>query len=184
MYCETCKFSCKKKGDWSRHLQTKKHIRSVSEISELRTLLLDQQEQLRKLKETPPIQVTQKLNINIFLQENCQHAMNWDDFISTLQIQPHGIIPSICDQLNELGVYKRPIHCLNVKQKKMCLKNKNEWEHDDNKIQSAFTETTHRLIHSWIENNPSWHTQEKDVEMYTQLFTTNLNDISTAIVLH
>ena len=183
MYCDPCKFSCKKRGDWNRHLQTNKHIRSANEIQELRDLILEQKEQLRKLKETPTIHVTQKLNVNIFLQENCQQAMNWDDFISTLQIQPQGMIQSICDQLNELGVYKRPIHCVNVKQKKMCLKNKNEWEHDDDKIQTTLTETTTKLIHNWIQDHPSWHTQEGEIETYTQMITTDLNDISTSIVL-
>ena len=46
MNCNACGFSCEKRGDWNRHIKTKKHLRSHDD---LRKIVMDQQEQIKKL---------------------------------------------------------------------------------------------------------------------------------------
>lgn len=183
MYCNSCHFSCKKMGDWNRHLKTKKHLR-MPELNELKKLIEEQQKQICKLQEMPTIQVTQKFNLNIFLQENCTNAMNWDEFMHTLQMNPEGLTPSICDGITELGVYKRPIHCIDLKRKKMCIKNENIWEHDDIKVQTKLSETTAKIIKEWERSHPTWFNNEAEIDVYTRLLTTDLTDISKTVFLN
>ena len=183
MHCNECQFSCKKKGDWNRHLKTKKHLKIPTEIQELKKLVMDQQEQLRIIQESPKIHVTQKFNLTIFLQNQCQHAMNWDDFIHTLQLNPDEIAKSICDGLEELGVCKRPIHCTDFKRKKMCIKNDNTWEHDEDKVRHKLIETTTKYIKEWEHHHPKWYDDENETNTYTKLMTTDLDVITKAVVL-
>ena len=79
-----------------------------------------------------------KFNLQVFLNEECKDAINWQDFIDNLpvtlaDIDVHSnltdkITATICTELERLGVYRRPIHCLDIKRKKNCVKDKNEWK--------------------------------------------------------
>ncbi len=90
-------------------------------------------------------------NVNVFLNEECKDAINWDDFIKNLQL-PESVDSKITDivkfsiinQLKELGMYKRPIHCLNIKTKQLCIKNNDQWEEDSAK--------NHKLIINSMDN--------------------------------
>lgn len=221
--CEGCKFTCAKRGDWTRHLLTKKHLKPplkcpcgkdfqqrsalaehqqqctfdknslilqmLDENKELRALLLEQQEQLktqqRQMTELIPKigNVTNKFNLNVFLNETCKDAINWDDFISTLSVQLQsdhtltaGIAKLICDGIQDLGIHKRPIHCLDSKRKKLCIKNEDAWEHDADKVQttlhqSALTLQTKYIkeFKEWETEHPDWIQDERETELFTQL---------------
>ena len=79
-------------------------------------------------------------NLNIFLNEQCKDAINWTDFIQNIKVSLEDIdvqsnitdkvIGTICKELDTLGLYKRPIHCTDVKRHKSCIKDNNEWKKD------------------------------------------------------
>jgi hypothetical protein len=105
-------------------------------------------------------------NLNIFLNEQCKNALNWDEFIKHLQITfdvdaniTDNVSRMICNGINELGIYKRPIHCTDAKRKKLYIKNDNVWDND--KAQTILPLTGNKLqqqigirINEWkTENN-------------------------------
>ena len=216
--CEGCRFVCDKKGDWTRHLTTKKHRRPVlkcacgaefrqrgaqiahqldctfeknglilqvlEENKELRTILLEQQRQLSELiPKIGNVTTNNKFNLNVFLNEKCKDAVNWSDFISTLKVQlqgedslTNGIAKIICDGLHDLGVHKRPIHCLDSKRKKLCIKNEDAWEHDSDKVQSTLHQTARSIqtryikeLKEWQSMHPLWVESESETEIFTTL---------------
>ena len=93
-------------------------------------------------------------NLNTFLNDLCKDSINWDEFVIMvlqLNLQYNKTISdtnivksSIIDQLEKLGVYKRPIHCMDLKRKKITIKINNTWEHD----QSIMYDTIEKFIKS------------------------------------
>ena len=192
--CLNCNFSCKKKGDWSRHIATKKHLKLEKDNIDLKKIILKQQEQIdlqqKQINELiPKIKniTTNKFNLNIFLQDKCKDAMNWNEFINSLQIQEtndnQSISQLICNELYNLGMYKRPIHCLDIKRKKMCIKNKNVWEHDDNKVMDTLTESALTLQHAYLKHwesiHPTWYDSEHETDIYTRIINSLTVDKDT-----
>ena len=87
-----------------------------------------------------------------------------------------GITDIICNKINELGIYKRPIHCLDQKRRKLCIKNEEEWEKDDDKVTSLMDKSDKELQHKyvilmnkWEEEHPGWEDNEKLVEEYMNM---------------
>jgi hypothetical protein len=192
--CPNCNFSCKKKGDWSRHITTKKHLKLEQDNIDLKKIILKQQEQIdlqqKQINELIPKiknMTTNKFNLNIFLQDKCKDAMNWNEFINSLQIQEtndnQSISQLICNELYNLGIYKRPIHCLDIKRKKMCIKNKNVWEHDDNKVMDTLTESALTLQHAYLKHwesiHPNWYDNENETDIYTRIINSLTVDKDT-----
>jgi hypothetical protein len=88
----------------------------------------------------------QKFNMNIFLYEKCKDALNLTEFINSLEIgmeqleymgeygYVNAISKVIVDKLNEMDVYKRPIHCTDIKRDTLYVKENDQWMKDtDNK---------------------------------------------------
>jgi uncharacterized C2H2 Zn-finger protein len=192
--CPNCNFTCKKKGDWSRHIATKKHLKLEQDNTDLKKIIIKQQEQIdlqqKQINELIPKiknMTTNKFNLNIFLQDKCKDAMNWNEFINSLQIQEtndnQSISQLICNELYNLGMYKRPIHCLDIKRKKMCIKNKNVWEHDDNKVMDTLTESALTLQHAYLKQwetiHPNWYDNENETDIYTRIINSLTVDKDT-----
>ena len=82
-------------------------------------------------------------NLQIFLNEDCKDAMNMSDFINSVTLQlsdlesvgelgyVDGISNIFLQKLNALDVYKRPIHCTDIKRHTMHIKDKDQWQRDD-----------------------------------------------------
>ncbi len=110
-------------------------------------------------------------NVNVFLNEECKDAINWDDFIKNLQL-PESVDADITDivrfsihnQLKELGIYKRPIHCF--KKKQLCIKNNNQWDEDSSRNRKIVTESLdkmkNQMIKNWENDHPNWDTDEDE----------------------
>jgi hypothetical protein len=220
--CKSCDYVTNKKGNYDKHLLTRKHKSSnmektivcfhckicskeyktqsgmwkhektckvtpvtiqklLTSNSTLTEIVLKQQEESQKEKEILMNQIRQQqkqlneliprignvINIQVFLNETCKDAVNWNDFIKTL---PHStnISKTICDGIEELGMYKRPVHCFEEKQ--LCIKHENVWEHDMTKINATMDQTNHAMKHQWEQDHPQWYTNAKETEEYTKLF--------------
>jgi hypothetical protein len=164
-------------------LMVKQQEENIKKQNELLEQIKEQQQHLKEL--IPKIN-TPKININVFLQENCKDAINWSEFLNMLEIKMYNyelsnnisenIIRTICMGIHQLGVYKRPIHCIDLKRKKMCIKQDNNWEYDMDIVEDTLKKT-HTAIHQryihvlkqWEYEHPSWFSNEQETEEYTQL---------------
>jgi hypothetical protein len=111
-------------------------------------------------------------NLQFFLNEQCKDAMNIMDFVNTFQLQfsdlerigevgyVEGISNIVIDKLNEMDVYKRPIHCSDAKREIMYVKDKDVWEKENannDKIRLALKHITKKntdLIRPWAVAHP------------------------------
>ena len=111
-------------------------------------------------------------NMQVFLNEQCKDAMNIMDFVNTFQLEysdlekvgevgyVEGISNIIITKLNEMDIYKRPIHCSDEKRETMFVRDKNVWEKENNthdKLRLAIRHITKKntdMLLSWCEAHP------------------------------
>ena len=111
-------------------------------------------------------------NMQFFLNEHCKDAMNIMDFVNTFQLDysdlekvgevgyVEGISNIIIQKLNEMDVYKRPIHCSDEKRETMFVKDKNVWEKENgnrDKLRLAIKHITKKntdMLLSWCNAHP------------------------------
>ena len=79
-------------------------------------------------------------NMQVFLNEKCKDAMNLTDFVNSMTLDfsdleelgelgyVEGISRQMVRKLNEMDVYKRPIHCSDLKRETIYVRNDNVWE--------------------------------------------------------
>ena len=114
-----------------------------------------------------------KFNINIFLNEQCKDAINFADFIKSIEITHQdlennaqlgfvsGISKIFLDNLKQLDVNERPIHCTDTKRETMYIKDENKWtkEIDDSKLQKAIQTVSCKSmgkLQEWKKENPDY----------------------------
>lgn len=111
------------------------------------------------------------INFNFFLQVKCKDALNLSDFIDTLKLDTmtledvgklgyvDGMSKIFVDELKQLELYKRPIHCTDVKRETIHIKEKNEWfkdTEDKSEIRNMISLVARRninLIKDWQAEN-------------------------------
>ena len=163
----------------------------LKQNQEFKDLIVEQNKQLLDLvKEGKTIHNTtnnNKFNLNIFLNEKCKDAMNIMDFANSLDIKMKeledvgtlgyatGIGNIIVRGLNELDIYKRPIHCSDLKRESMHVKNQNTWILDKEKtlLESAIKRVARKNIlkvQDWKEANPEYsEINSKTMDKYAQI---------------
>ena len=82
-------------------------------------------------------------NLQFFLNETCKDAMNIMDFVDSIKLQlsdlerigekgfVEGISNIIIQNLKNLDVTKRPVHCTDKKREILYVKDENKWEKED-----------------------------------------------------
>lgn len=161
----------------------------ITENQELKKLLIEQQKQnmefqskIIELSKTENSignhnninsnNTTNNFNLNLFLNEQCKDAININEFVNSLQLQlqdleetgrlgySEGISKIFIKGLKELDVYKRPIHCSDLKRETLYIKDQDKWEKDDKErkvIKHAIKEIANKnikQISEWVKNNP------------------------------
>ena len=147
------------------------------------------------LKQIVPVGCIQNSNINsnnktfnlqVFLNEDCKDAMNMSDFINSVTLQlsdlesvgelgyVEGISNIFLQKLNELDVYKRPIHCTDLKRHTMHIKDANQWQKDVNhaKFKQAIKRMSKKnsdLLLDWKAQRCSSSCHDKEQEKYMLL---------------
>ena len=112
-------------------------------------------------------------NMQVFLNEKCKDAMNIMDFVNSMTLElsdledvgevgyVEGISKIIIRKLNELDVYKRPIHCSDYKREIMYVKDMDVWSKENStfdKIRKAIKYVTKKnsdLLIPWIQKYPA-----------------------------
>jgi hypothetical protein len=112
-----------------------------------------------------------KFNLNIFLNEKCKDAFNITDFINSIDVGFKdfenfgrlGYVSSINNilirELKGLDLYKRPIHCSDLKREVIHIKDNDTWVKDEDKkhMKRAIKLIEHKnikLVPGWLKANP------------------------------
>jgi len=116
----------------------------------------------------------QKFNLNFFLNEQCKDAINMSDFIENMELDLEdltetgrlgyvgGISRILINKLQELDIYKRPLHCTDMKRETLYIKDNDEWEKQTNskekmsKIIGQVANKNCRNIPKWTEEHPGY----------------------------
>lgn len=112
-------------------------------------------------------------NINFFLNEQCKDAMNMSDFVKNINVSledlenvgkvgyVEGISTIIIDNLRNTDIYKRPIHCSDLKRETLYVKDEDKWERssiDNSRLKNAVRVVEQKnigLMSSWADNHPN-----------------------------
>ena len=155
----------------------------INDNKEMIKIIKDQQEQIKSMipKMGNTINNTtnnNNFNLNVFLNEQCKDAININEFIKSLKITledlyftrkngiTQGISNLMINGLKELDVYKRPIHCTDLKRDIVYIKEHDKWEKDNNNaIMKKTIETVankqRNKISDWVDLHPRWIEDEK-----------------------
>jgi hypothetical protein len=169
-------------------------LKLIKDNSEMMKIIRGQQEQINNIiprmgniTNNTTNNTTNNFNLNVFLNEKCKDALNISDFIDSLQItlddllfsKKNGISRGITDVmikgLKELDIYKRPIHCTDIKRDTMYIKDEDKWHKDENHttmkntiVKIADKERT--ALYQWASDNPDWiETEQKQIEYLTMV---------------
>jgi len=132
-------------------------------------------------------------NINVFLNETCKDAINFSDFIKNIEVTRedlennaqlgfvNGISKILLDNLRELSVTERPIHCTDLKRETMYVKDDNKWTKDDNKSKMSsaiqtITQKSTRTLLDWKKVNPDY--QDHDSEFSNRCLVIQRNSVA------
>jgi hypothetical protein len=128
-----------------------------------------------------------QININVFLNEKCKDALNLRDFVESLRIELDDVAnyqdKSIADALgnvfvkglNQLDLYKRPIHCMDLSREKLFIKDNDKWEHNNTEreiLSGAITTIAAKqsnVLQEWERIHPDWNKSEKLTNEYMRL---------------
>ena len=134
-----------------------------------------------------------RININVFLNENCKDAINMSEFLEGIKVQlqdleyvknnslQDGITQIFVNELKQLETCKRPIHCTDVKRETLYIKDEGDWskEKPREKLQQGFRDVAHqyrKAISEWEEKNPNWNNNEKLRDEYISLVQKTYKD--------
>jgi len=116
----------------------------------------------------------QRFNLNFFLNEQCKDAINMSDFLENMELDLEdltetgrlgyvgGISRILVNKLQELDVYKRPMHCTDMKRETLYIKDNDEWEKQANskekmtKIINTVANKNCRNIQQWTDTHPGY----------------------------
>lgn len=137
-----------------------------------------------------------KFNLNLFLNEQCKDALNIMDFVNNLQLQltdlenvgkfgySEGISKIFINGLKKLDIFKRPIHCNDLKREVLYVKDKDLWEKENDankKITNAINYISNkniRQITKWTANNPTCKdSSSKKNDEYLQIVSESMGSI-------
>jgi hypothetical protein len=172
----------------------------LKENKELKELLIDQNNNVINLaKNGSQPNITNnntthnKFNLNFFLNEKCKDALNIMDFVSSLTLQltdlenvgklgyVEGISNIFIKGLKELDIYKRPIHCSDIKREVLYVKDENKWEKDNlekHKLRKAIHHIGNKNIKQipeWVKQNPNCkNSDSKKNEEYLKMICNSM----------
>ena len=125
-------------------------VEVVKQNQEFQKLIIEQNKQIVSLSKTINITnnncttvTNNSFNINLFLNEKCKDALNIKDFVHSLNLTLsdlenvgttgfiNGISNIFVKGLKELDIYKRPVHCSDLKRETIYIKGEHAWEKEN-----------------------------------------------------
>jgi hypothetical protein len=136
-------------------------------------------------------------NLNLFLNETCKDAMNISDFVSSIKMNLddlehtgrqgyiEGISKIIINNLNNLEQCFRPLHCCDLKQKVLYIKDNNKWtkENDSKPILTKaikiIANENIKQIKSWKEKYPDCDKSDSNKnDLYLKIVSNSMNGLT------
>ena len=156
-------------------------VRSMLELikqnQEFKELIVEQNKQLVELAQKPTTSNTinnnQNFNLNFFLNEQCKDAINMSEFIENMTLDLEdltetgrlgyvgGISRILVNKLQELDIYKRPLHCTDIKRETLYIRENDEWSKEDNSKQKM-----NDLVNKVANKNCKTMTQWTEIHPY------------------
>jgi len=114
------------------------------------------------------------VSINVFLNEQCKDAINFEDFINQIQVTRDdivnnaevGFIDGMCDivtnNLDKIPLQIRPIHCTDLKRKTLYMRNNDTWTKDNNVIDQNMNRALRKLSSGSIFTLNNWKNENTD----------------------
>jgi hypothetical protein len=173
-------------------IPTEMVVELIKQNCEFKQILLEQNNKLMEYASKPTTinnnnnnthnTLNNNFNMNFFLNETCKDAMNLTDFVDSLAITftdlektgklgyEEGISQIFINGLKKLDVSKRPIHCTDSKRERLYVRDKDNWEKDQEKerIRKAIRKIANKNVNQiadWIEANPDsqdYHSKKND----------------------
>jgi hypothetical protein len=174
----------------------------MKQNNEFKSMLIDQNNKIMELAKegkyitnnnTNNTTNNNHFNLNFFLNEKCKDALNIMDFINQLKLKlsdldmvgrvgyTEGISKIFIRGLKELDLFKRPVHCSDLKREVLYVKDKDSWEKDTdekNKMKTAIkyiAAKNFKQIGEWQEENPDSDDYESKKHMeYHQIIINSM----------
>lgn len=130
----------------------------------------------------------QVFNFSVFLNEKCKDAMNLTEFMDSMQLsiedilkigelgQTSGFANIFIDKLNAIDIFKRPLHCSDVKRETLYIKNNDEWkkEPDDRpQLKDVINEISFKGVQSF-----------PDIDLPNETVTKTIQEVVNTPVNH
>ena len=139
-------------------------------------------------------------NLQFFLNETCKDAMNLSDFINSIQLQlsdvekvgklgyVKGISDIIIQNLNQLDITMRPVHCSDQKRETVYVKEGDQWYNESNdtpenqKLKSAIKKLANKnisMISAWKTKYPDcifYESKKSDIYNHIMYESMDMND--------
>jgi len=182
-------------------------MKILKDNEEMKKIIIEQTQQQKQIMEMLPKMcigniittnttnnIKQKFNLNFFLNEQCKDAINMCDFVKSLNITFDDLnvtrdksledsVGSIFLRgLKELDVFKRPIHCTDVKRDVMYIKEEDNWKKDEGneKLKNSIGEISRKQVKTLKEFKDS-DPEIKTNENKRDEFILTMNHVCTPI---
>jgi len=179
-------------------------VKSAENNNKLCEKLLEVENQQQIIKNTINNNTfnNQKLNINVFLNQECKDAMNLTDFLNRIQLtlddldytKDNGFVKGITNifvrNLEEMSPCERPIHSIHDDiSQQFYIKDKNEWQCDDrektlDKSIDSVTKKQINKIKEWELQNPYWNNSEGGIDEYMKMVQTIMGGSTESERMH
>jgi len=116
----------------------------LKENLEMKKMMIDLCQKIEPVSNNTNINSHNKIfNINLFLNEDCKDAMNMTEFIESIQLsiedvekigmegQTQALSNILSSKLNEMDIFKRPVHCSDAKKEIIYVKDQDKWEQEE-----------------------------------------------------
>ena len=120
----------------------------------------------------------------MFLNEDCKNAINMTDFIKSLNItlddfmysiengKKDGVVKLLTKGLENMDETKRPIHCTDIENTTMYVKDNNEWTNDESKMMMNIDKLESKhcgMLKVWEDAHPNWMDSKELKQEYLDL---------------
>jgi hypothetical protein len=151
---------------------------------ELQNVLIEQNKELQNklvtMAQTPSIvnnntlnNNNQQFNLQFFLNETCKDAINITDFVNSLELKVEdfeatgrlgyveGISRIIINEMRDMEVEKRPMHCTDFKRETLYIKDDNVWT-KENQDKNKFKKVVKKVAQLNLNQFPKWQAKYPD----------------------
>ena len=129
--------------------------------------------------------INNKISINVFLEQNCANAINFNDFIKQIKVNlddlyitkelgyVDGISNIFMKQLDDMATTDRPIHCSDKKRLHFYIKEEDKWNKGERtRVEDAISQVARQQIaqiKEWENEHPNWDKNPRETDEYLKL---------------